>query len=86
LILSSVVFLHREVEYLGHIITPLGLNPNTKLVAAVHDYLHYRMSKPNRFLGLAPYYKPQFAKIAQPLHQLTCKEVDFQWTGSCDTQ
>ena len=37
---------------------------------------------------MASYYRRfvlQFAKIVHPLHQLTCKEVDFQWSDACDT-
>ena len=32
-------FLRKEVEYLGHVLTPLDLKPNAKLVAAVQDYV-----------------------------------------------
>ena len=28
---------------------------------------------------------PNFAKIAHPLHQLTCKGADFRWTKECET-
>jgi len=31
-----------EVEYLGHMITPEGLRPNSKLVEAVRDYFLHR--------------------------------------------
>ena len=63
--------------YLGHVITPAGLKPNTDRVAAVKDYPAPQNIKELRlFLGLASYYRRlirQFAKIAQPLHALTCK-------------
>ena len=32
-------FIRSEVEYLGHVITPEGLRPNSKLVEAVRDVL-----------------------------------------------
>ena len=32
---AKCCFLCKEVEYLGHVITPTGLKPNTKLVTAV---------------------------------------------------
>jgi len=35
---AKCCFLHKEVEYLGHVITPTGLKPNAKLVTAVRDY------------------------------------------------
>ena len=61
------------MEYLGHIITPNGLWSNPKLVSAVKDYPTPQSVQDVR-LGLATYYRrfiPQFAKVAQPLHQLT---------------
>ena len=73
---------------MGHVLTPLGLKPNAKLVAAVQDYVPPQNIKGlKRFLGLASYYRrfiPQFAKIVHPLHQLTHKDVDFRWTNPCD--
>ena len=36
---SKCQFIRKEVEYLGHVITPEGLRPNDKLVGAVKDYL-----------------------------------------------
>ena len=40
-----------------------------------------------RFLGTTSYYRrfiPNFAKVVQPLHQLTGKGVPFHWTAECD--
>ena len=42
-----------------------------------------------RFLGLASYYRkfiPQFARIAEPLHHFTRKEVEFLWSETCQSQ
>ena len=79
----------QEVEYLGHIITPNGLLPNPKLIEAVRDFaVPMSVKETRQFLGLASYYRrfvPQFAKIARPLHQLTRKNVTFEWTPSCQT-
>ena len=44
------------------------------------------VNKVRQFLGLASYYRrfiPRFAKIANPLHALTKKNVQFQWTTKC---
>ena len=38
------------------------------------------------FLRLASYYRrfvPGFAKVAEPLHQLTGKRVKFEWSNEC---
>ena len=71
---------------MGHVITPTGLKHNAKLVTAVRDYASPQdVNELKRFLGLASYYRPfiaQLAKIVHLLHQLTCKDVDFQWTNS----
>ena len=80
-------FTRREVEYLGHIITPEGLKPNNKLVEAVRDYSPPKtVQQLRRFLGLASYYRRfvnQFAKVVEPLHRLTCKNVVFEWSQEC---
>ena len=81
-------FIRKEVEYLGHVITPCGLKPNGKLIAAVREFVPPKnVQELRRFLGLSSYYQrfvPNFAKIAHPLHQLTCKGADFRWTKECE--
>ena len=40
-----------------------------------------------QFLGSASYYRhfvPNFARIASPLHSLTCKNTNFVWTEACE--
>lgn len=82
-------FVRQEVDYLGHIITPSGLLPNPKHVEAVRDFaVPTSMRETRQFLGLASYYRrfiPGFAKIARPLHELTQKDVPFQWTAARHT-
>ena len=82
-------FASKEVEYLGHVITPDGLQPNPKLVSAVKEFPTPRsLPEVRRFLGLASYYRRfiwRFAKIAEPLHQLTCKGSAFTWSVECQT-
>ena len=77
-------FARKEMEYLGHILTPDGLKPNPALVSAVQGFsVPTNLKELRRFLRLASYYRrfiPRFASIAQPLHHLTCKDVSFVWT------
>ena len=84
---SKCQFVRQEVEYLGHIITPEGLKANPKLVDAVNQFLPPKdVHGVRRFLGMASYYRRfirHFAKLAEPLHHLTGKDVPFQWTPAC---
>ena len=78
-------FIRTEVEYLGHVITPQGLKTNPKIVIAVTEFPVPRTVRETRkFLGLCSYYRrfiPHFARVARPLHNLTKKNVEFQWTN-----
>ena len=85
---SKCLFVRSEVEYLGHLITPEGLKPNSRLVAAVRDFPRpTNVSGVRRFLGLSSYYRRfirNFAKIAEPLRELTRKNATFTWTVACE--
>ena len=80
-------FAREEVEYLGHLITPNGLRPNPKLVAAVQEFPTPHNPKTVRqFLGLSSYYRRfirGYATIARPLHRLTHKGTEFIWNVAC---
>ena len=82
-------FARREVEYLGHFITPGGLKPNVRLTSAVQDFPRpQNIHEVRRFLGMASYYRrfiPHFARIAQPLHHLTSKDVPFAWSSEAES-
>ena len=77
----------REVEFLGHIVTPDGVHTDPKKTEAIQTWPQPRCVKDVRsFLGLCSYYRRfifQFAEIAKPLHKLTEKGQQFQWTGDC---
>ena len=85
---SKCQFIRNEVEYLGHLITPEGLKPNSKLVEAVQEFPRPSdVSGVRRFLGLASYYRrfiQNFARIAEPLRELTRKTASFHWTQACE--
>ena len=72
-------FLCQRVEYLGHLITPHGLEPNPKSVDAIVDFpVPQSVTQVWQFVELASYYRrfiESFAKLAAPLHNLTQKEV-----------
>ena len=80
-------FLCQRVEYLGHLVTPHGLEPNPKKVNAVTQFpVPTSTTQVRQFVGLTSYYRrfiESFAKIAAPLHNLTRKDVEFRWTTEC---
>ncbi|KAL5475685.1 hypothetical protein EMCRGX_G025531 [Ephydatia muelleri] len=85
---SKCHFIRKEVEYLGHVITSEGLRTNQKLVQAVQEFPTPKdLSRVRQYLGMCSYYRrfiPHFATIAKPLHILTRKGAEFEWTAQCE--
>jgi len=84
--LSKCHFVRKSVEFLGHILTPKGLQPNPSKVTAVERFpAPCNVSELCQFLGLTSYYRrfiERFSKIASPLHHLT-KRVEWNRTNEC---
>ena len=82
---EKCVFATDTVEYLGSICTPLGIRPDLKKIKAIEEYPVPKTVWDIRpFIGLADYYRSHvsnFAKFAQPLTNLTKKDVPFAWTS-----
>ena len=80
-------FICDEVDYLGHVLTPGGLKTSSKHVQAVKAFpVPTSVTQVRQFLGLASYYRRfiiSFAKVAQPLHALTKKNAQFEWSSDC---
>ena len=80
-------FVRKSAEFLGHVLTPERLQPNPGKVTAVQAFsASHNVSKLRQFLGLTSYYRrfiANFSKITSPLHHLTKKEVDWNWTEDC---
>ena len=80
-------FLRESVPFLGHVVSQNGISPGPDKTQKVKDFpVPTDVSKVRQFLGLASYYRrfiPNFAKIANPLHALTKKNVPFEWTTLC---
>ena len=78
-----------EVEFLGHVLNKDGVKPNPKNVEKLLKIERPKNQKQVRqFIGLATYYRKyikDFAKIAQPLHNLTHKDVKFIWSDECES-
>ena len=77
------VFATDAVEYLGHICTPLGIRPGPKKIKAIEEYSVPKTLRYIRaFIGLAGCYRRHvwnFAELANPLNNLTKKDVPFEW-------
>ena len=80
---SKCGFLHREIAYLGHIISDDGVKPCPKKIAAIQQFSTPKNAKNMReFLGLAGYCRQfidKFSHIAKPLAALLKKGAEFRW-------
>ena len=81
---DKCVFGQKEVNYLGHRISPVGVLPLPEKVSAVNDCPPPKSRRQlRRFLGMINFYRrfiPQCAVIAAPLNQLTnkgCNEINL---------
>ena len=76
-------FLRKEVNYLGHQITEVGVKPDPQKVAAVTSYpTPTAVKELKTFCGMISYYRrfiPNCSRIAFPLHKLLKKDVKFEW-------
>jgi len=73
----------REVEFLGVVISPKGVEMQKEKVEGVLNWPAPRNIKEvQKFLGLANYYRrfiKNFARIAAPLYMLVRKEQKWKW-------
>lgn len=76
-----------RVEFLGFIVTPNGIEMDPGKVEAITKW-----PKPNNlkelqsYLGFINFYRrfiEGFSRAARPLHDLTRKDAEFEWTESC---
>ena len=77
-------FFQREVSFLGHVVSEMGVAVQMHKVRAVTEWPEPKAKREVRaFLGLTNYYRkfiPSFSEIAAPLTDLTGKDVPFRWT------
>lgn len=73
-----------ELEYLRHIVTAEGVNPNPNKIEAVTDFrIPRNPTEVKSFLELVGYFRKfikKFSTIAKSLTDLTKKDVNFHWT------
>lgn len=74
---------HRQVAYLGHIVSEHGVATDPSKVKKIQMWpAPTSIQEVRCFIGLASYYRrfvKDFASIAEPLHNLTKKNAHFQW-------
>ena len=78
-----------KVTYLGHVFSKAGMAPDPQKIQAITSWtVPQDVHQVRQFLGLASYYRRyihHFADIAQPLYNLTQKNVPFEWNSACQT-
>ncbi|MCO5608816.1 hypothetical protein L7F22_063033 [Adiantum nelumboides] len=76
-------FFIEEIQFLGHIVLKDGVRMDAAKTKAIQVWPKpVKLHEVHGFLGLCSYYRRFirfFAKIAAPLHDLTCKGVVFQF-------
>lgn len=78
----------KRVKYLGYIIeAEVGIRVDPDKIAAIRDWATPSSVKAVRgFIGFANFYRsfiPEFSDIAEPLTNLTRKDVPFRWDEAC---
>ena len=86
---SKCKFLQRRVEFLGHIVSENGIEPDESKVEKIKTFpIPRNVSEVRSWISLCGYYRkfvPGFAAIAHPLTQLTKKDAKFEWSIDCQT-
>ncbi|KAG5877131.1 hypothetical protein JTB14_031283 [Gonioctena quinquepunctata] len=78
--LDQCEFLKKEVEFLGHVVTPDGMKPNSKNRNSENVQFHLDTKS---FLGLFRYYRKSienFAKITEPMTSCLKKDKKVEHT------
>lgn len=78
-----------KILYLGHILSPKGMEVDKSKIDVIETYPRPTSQKEIRaFLGLAGYYRKfiqGFSIIANPLNRLLRKDMEFIWDDECET-
>lgn len=85
--LKKSKFFQDEINFLGHKINSEGLHKtNEKISSVVNAHVPKDVYEVKSFLGLVNFYGkffPNLSTIANPLNELTKKDVKFFWSDKC---
>ena len=85
--LSKCEFEVQKTTFLGHVISNQGISMDPDKVKSILEWpIPTTVKEVQSFIGLCNYYRrfiPNFAKIAKPLHNLTRKDIKYEWTEEC---
>ena len=86
--LSKCSFWQKSIGFLGHIVSDKGVSVDPEKIKCIREWPQPRNATEVRsFLGLAGYYRKfvkGFSSVAQPMTQLTGKDVKFAWSDQCE--
>ena len=84
---EKCLFFQTEVTFLGHLISEKGISTSPEKVKSVQEWpTPTNVSEVRSFVGLCSYLRrfiPGFSTICKPLHVLTEKGHNFEWTEQC---
>ena len=85
---SKCDFYQPQIQYLGHIISEVGIVVDPKKIQAIKDYPTLTsVTNIRSFLGLAGYYRnfiENFSRITCPMMALQKKANKFLWIDKCE--
>jgi hypothetical protein len=85
---SKCEFWIKEVQFLGHVVSPEGIVVDHNKVKEVLDWKPPTIvSDVRSFLGLASYYQRfilNLSKLAKPVNELLKMENKYVWSDTCD--
>ena len=76
-----------QTKYLGFILTTEGIEVNPEKTQVIHDWkVPNTVQRVQSFLRFCNFYQrfiKNYSWVAQPLNQLTKREVPFMWDSKC---
>ena len=86
--LSKCSLWQKSIGFLGHVVSEEGVSVDQEKIKCIQEWPRPKNATEVRsFLGLAGYYRKYvkgFASVAQPMTQLTGKDVKFKWSEACE--